>query len=77
MDSPGFCAQYCTYSVMENDSKEVISMVTVDKRETARNSVIMEKEAFIRSFNSLHQELGNLTEICTDAHSQIAALFSK
>ncbi|XP_037623771.1 uncharacterized protein LOC119487169 [Sebastes umbrosus] len=53
MDSPGFCAQYCTYSVMENDSKDIISMVTVDKRETARNSVIMEKEAFIRTFDTL------------------------
>lgn len=77
MDSPGLCAQYCTYSVMENDTKEVISMVTVDKRETTRNSVIMEKEAFIRTFDSLRQELGNLSEVCTDAHSQIAALFSK
>ncbi|XP_074471906.1 uncharacterized protein LOC141756232 [Sebastes fasciatus] len=55
MDSPGFCAQYCTYSVMENDSKDIISMVTVDKRETARNSVIMEKEAFIRTFDTLCQ----------------------
>lgn len=55
MDSPGFCAQYCTYSVMENDSKDIISMVTVDKRETARNSVIMEKEAFIRTFDTLRQ----------------------
>ncbi|XP_030261975.1 uncharacterized protein LOC115574526 [Sparus aurata] len=77
MDSPGFCAQYCTYSVMENDSKKIISMVTVDKRETARNSVIMEKEAFIRTFDKLRQDMANLSEICTDAHTQIAALFSR
>lgn len=77
MDSPGFCAQYCTYSVMENDSKEIISMVTVDKRETARNSVIMEKEGFIWTFDVLRQDLANLSEICTDAHNQIAALFTK
>ncbi len=43
MNSSRFCAQYCTYSVMENDSKEIISMVTVDKWETTQNSVIMEK----------------------------------
>ncbi|KAK0142690.1 hypothetical protein N1851_019380 [Merluccius polli] len=77
MDSPGFSAQYCTYSVMENDSKEIISIKSVDKRETARNSVIMEKEAFIRTFTELRQEVENLSEICTDAHSQIAALFTK
>lgn len=77
MDSPGFCAQYCIYSVMENDSKKIISMVTVDKRETAWSSVIMEKEEFIRTSDKLHQDIANLSKICTDAHTQIAALFSK
>lgn len=77
MDSPGFSAQYCTYSVMENASKEIISMVTVDKCKTAPNRVIMEKEAFTRTFDTLHQEIENLSEICTDPHSQIAALFTK
>ncbi len=24
MDSPGFCAQYCTYSAMENETKKII-----------------------------------------------------
>ena len=76
MDSPGHCAQFCTYTVMENDSKEIINVVNMDKRQTGRNSVIMEREAFIQSFDQLHAEL-NLTEICTDAHIQIAALFSK
>lgn len=76
MDSPGFCAQYCTYTVMENDTKEIVSVVNVDKRETNRTSVIMEKEGFIRSFESLCQEV-KLAEVCTDAHTQISALFSK
>ena len=34
MDSPGFSAQYCTYTTMDNDSKEIISIVNIDKRET-------------------------------------------
>ncbi|XP_059400179.1 uncharacterized protein LOC132131987 [Carassius carassius] len=76
MDSPGFCAQYCTYSTMENETKHIISMVNIDKRETMRNSVVMEKEAFQQTFEALHKEI-NLTEICTDAHSQISALFNK
>ena len=76
MDSPGFCAQYCTYTAMDNTLKQIISMVNLDKRETNRNSVIMEKEGFVRTLGTLCEEL-NVTEVCTDAHSQIAALFSK
>ena len=76
MDSPGHCAQYCSYSAMENDSKQIINVVNIDKRETGRNSVIMEREAFIKTFDKLHEEL-NLSEVCTDAHVQIGALFSK
>ncbi|XP_065133775.1 uncharacterized protein [Paramisgurnus dabryanus] len=75
MDSPGFCAQYCTYSVMDNGSKQIICMVNIDKRETMRNSVIMEKEGFMRAFDKLCEEL-NIEEFCTDAHSQISALFN-
>ncbi|XP_059917444.1 uncharacterized protein LOC132464840 [Gadus macrocephalus] len=75
MDSPGFSAQYCTYTTMDNDSKEIISIVNIDKRETQKNSVIMEKEAFIRTFETLHKEI-RLQEFCTDAHSQISALFN-
>ncbi|KAL7399219.1 hypothetical protein ABVT39_021697 [Epinephelus coioides] len=76
MDSPGHTAQYCTYTTMENESKDIISVVTVDKRQTNRNSVIMEKHAFIQTFDSLLENL-NITEIVTDAHMQIAALMGK
>lgn len=54
MDSPGFCAQYCTYSAMDNAYKQIISIVSLDKRETQRNSVIMEKEGFSTSYLWLH-----------------------
>ncbi|KAI4824091.1 hypothetical protein KUCAC02_012634, partial [Chaenocephalus aceratus] len=66
MDSPGFCAQYCTYTAMDNDSKNIICMINIDKRETQRHSVIMEKEGFVQ----LH-----VTEMCRN--TQISALFSK
>ncbi|KAI3366158.1 hypothetical protein L3Q82_009982, partial [Scortum barcoo] len=75
MDNPGFCAQYCTYTVMENDSKQIISIVNVDKRETQKSSVSMEKEGFIRSFDKIREEV-KLAEVCTDAHPQISALFN-
>ncbi|KAG5280138.1 hypothetical protein AALO_G00085400 [Alosa alosa] len=76
MDSPGHCAQYCTYTAMENDTRAIISVITIDKRETSRNSVIMEKEAFIRTMDGLLSEL-KLVEVCTDAHVQISALMNK
>lgn len=76
MDSPGYCAQYCSYTAMENDSKEIISVVTIDKRQTARNSVIMEKEAFVTTMDKLLGEV-KIAEICTDAHTQIASVMSK
>ncbi|XP_070404740.1 uncharacterized protein [Nothobranchius furzeri] len=74
MDSPGFCAQYCTYTLMDNDTRKILSIENVDKRETQRSSTIMEREAFIRSVDKVSQEV-KLSEVCTDAHSQISALF--
>lgn len=75
MDSPGFCAQYCTYSTMDNDTKFIMEVVTIDKRETNRNSVIMEKEGFTRTMDKLLHEVP-LREFVTDGHLQIAALMS-
>lgn len=43
-DSPGHCARYCVYTLMEHASKVVVDMAVVDKRETGGNSVVMEKE---------------------------------
>jgi len=53
-----------------------VHIVSVDKRETNRNSVIMEKECFVRTMDALLTEL-KIKEVVTDAHSQITALLSK
>lgn len=76
MDSLGSSAQFCTYTIMENETKEILSIVNIDKGETQRSSVMMEREGFIRSFDQIHQEV-KLTEVCTDSQSQISALFGK
>ena len=76
MDSPGFCAQYCTYTAMDNDSKKIMSIVNLDKRETNRNSVAMEKEGFICTIDALRKDV-EVQEVCTDRHLGIKALFSK
>ncbi|XP_051272909.1 uncharacterized protein LOC127372967 isoform X2 [Dicentrarchus labrax] len=74
-DSPGHCAQYCSYTSMENDTKEIIHVATIEKRQPSWKSVVMEKEGFIQTVDKLTSEI-SLAEICTDAHAQIGALMN-
>lgn len=76
LHSTGHNAQYCSYSTMADSTKEIVSVVTLDKRETGRSSVIMEREAFIQTVEKLNTEL-KIMEFCTDAHVQIGALMSE
>ncbi|XP_071941062.1 uncharacterized protein [Antedon mediterranea] len=46
MDSPGHSAQFCTYTMMDNADKSILSIMTIDKRETEGKSRISE-ECFI------------------------------
>ncbi|XP_056109078.1 uncharacterized protein LOC130086878 [Rhinichthys klamathensis goyatoka] len=75
MDSPGHCAQYCTYTTIEQDSRDIVHIVSVDKCETNRNFVIMERECFVRTMDALLAEI-KIKEVVTDAHSQITALLN-
>lgn len=77
MDSPGHCAQYCSYVAMDNSTKEVVSVVTVDKREVGKSSTKMEKEGFVRTLDSLHSQGVVIQEVVTDAHTSIAAYMSR
>lgn len=43
MDSPGHNAQYCTYTFMENSTKQILFVITMDKRMTDRKSTNLEK----------------------------------
>lgn len=75
MSSHGQSATYCTYSAMDNDSKQILSIVNMDNMQSQQNSATMEKEAFIQTIDKLKKEM-NIEEVCTDAHIQISALFS-
>ena len=77
MDSPGHCAQYCSYTMMENTTKKIVTLVTMDKRQTGRNSSNLEKAGFEKTMAHLHQKELHVKEIVTDAHMQISALMSK
>ncbi|XP_026177256.1 uncharacterized protein LOC113138747 [Mastacembelus armatus] len=74
--SLGCYAKYCTYTAMDSDSKEILSIVNMDNMQAQKNSVIMETEAFIQTVDKLKGEI-KIQEVCTDAHRQISALFSK
>lgn len=77
MDSPGHSAQYCTYTVMENQSKDILASVIIDKRMTNLKSTSMEKEGLSRALGLLKDKGVIVREVVTDASTSIAALLSK
>ena len=76
-DSPGHCAQYCTYTVMDYHTCDILDIEIVDKREAELKSTNMEKIAFVRSLEVLEKSDVKVEEIVTDAHPQIKAYISK
>ena len=77
IDSPGTCAQYCTYTVMEDKTKKILSCLTLDKRETGGKSTNLEKLGFLKTMTALREKGVNITEVVTDARMQISSLMSK
>lgn len=73
-DSPGHSAQYCTYSMMDNESKKILSLITMDKRQTEKKSSNMEKACFVRAMEELAENGVVVSEVVTDAHLQIGAV---
>ncbi|XP_041482953.1 uncharacterized protein LOC121429788 [Lytechinus variegatus] len=70
-DSPGFCARYLTYILMAHDTKDVVDVQVVEKRETGGKSPLMELEGLKRGLNKLEQEGVQVDELVTDAHPSI------
>lgn len=77
MDSPGHSAKYCTYTVMNQDDKNILAMEIVDKRACQLKSGTMEAEGFRRSVRSLQEQGVVLKEMVTDAHPQISSIMKK
>ncbi|WAR13733.1 hypothetical protein MAR_003838 [Mya arenaria] len=75
-DSPGHCAQYCSYTLMENDSKKILTLKTMDKRETDRKSAAMEKKALKACLEELLDKDVCVKELVTDGHLGITAMMS-
>lgn len=76
MDSPGHCAQFCTYTFMEYETKKILSIVTMDKRMTDKKSTVLEKACFLKGLRELLAKNLKVVEVVTDAHPQIESLMS-
>jgi hypothetical protein len=77
-DSPGHCAQYCTYSFADLEDKEIVNIKVVDGREVDnRKSANMERIGFERGLDEMLQSEMVVEEIVTDGHTAIGALMSK
>lgn len=77
-DSPGHSAQYCSYTLMDNDTKKILTIHTLDKRMADRKSPNMEKKAgFQAAMDELLEENVNIKDVMTDAHLGIGFIMSK
>ena len=77
MDSPGDSARYCSYTLMEMETKNILCIVTMDKRVTDRKSTNLEKACFEKGMKILKDNGLKVVEVVTYAHLQIEALMSK
>ena len=73
----GYSAQYCSYTLMENDTKKILTVHTRDKRTTDRKSTNMEKAGFQNALNELLEKNINVKEVVTDAHLGIVSVMSE
>ena len=68
-DSPGHNAKYMTYSMLDQETNNVISMSMTQVTE-AGNSNNMEKMGFIKVLNGLKEKI-EIKQITTDRHKQV------
>ncbi|XP_060072400.1 uncharacterized protein LOC132552262 [Ylistrum balloti] len=69
-DTPGHCAKFCSYSLMDLDRGTVVDIQLVQSNEV-KHSVNMEKEGLIRSVDNLKRHGINIDTLVTDRHVQI------
>ena len=70
-DSPGHNAKYCTYSVMEQMSSQILHFHVMNVAETDGNSNLMEKQGLIKVLEKLNTCNVAIESLTTDRHSQI------
>ena len=70
MDSPGFNAKYCVYTMMEHYLSVIVDLEVIDKHEAGGTSTLMEKMGCKRLLERMMHSL-NLGELVTDASKAI------
>ena len=70
-DSLGKNAKYCTYSLMESETNNILHMEMIDKREVNLKLPNIGREAFKRSMEYLISTGIKITEIVTDASTAV------
>ena len=75
-DSPGHCAKYGTYTLMDEDTGNVVAFNVVQVSEVSSSNA-MEKEGFTRSIEMLEGKGVNITRVATDRHVSIASCMSR
>ena len=71
-DSPGHSAQYLTYTFIEHETKDILHVAFMDKREANMKSANMEALAFKCGLRTKEEQGLSIAEVVTDAHSSIA-----
>lgn len=73
MDSPGFSAKYCVYTIMDHYLDIITDVEIVDKREAGGTSTVMEKMGLKRIMERMMEKL-KIKEVVTDASNVIIKL---
>ena len=76
MDSPGFCAKNCTYTLMHADLDYILHVEMVDVRHSQLKCATMEKVGCERALDFLMRKL-TVEELATDASSQLIKMLGK
>ena len=77
MNSPSFPAKYCTYTLMDYYSNDVLVLVFVNKRNTNFKSNNIGSAGFKKALDFFIGEELNIAEVITDIHLVIARLTSR
>ena len=76
MDSPGHCAQNCLYTMMDDITKHIVSLLTLDKHQTDGKSFNLEKLGFQNTITDLRRKGCVIAEVVLDVHMQISSIMS-
>ena len=69
-DSPGHCAKYGTYTMLDVKSNKIVDFKVVSVCKV-KNSNAMEKKGFIETLNTIEEADVDVVGVSTDSHPQI------